>query len=294
MGFEQRFRKKNAKLATSSVRTYLANIRRLARALGHDSIPEKGKWLKDKKVIAWLKKQTLNTKKLLSAAGVKAAQLYGEEVSALVLIMEQSSRKYDAERSKQKKTKREKILMPKGGYSSIHKAAAKLRDALPKEAKSNKQLMQLQDAWLLSFFAKHTPRLINDVQVGKGHPNRIEKVGKGYKITLTKHKTAKSIGPSTIKLDKSLNEITTRLLEARKRLVKHNYLLSASRGGIMSKSQLSQRLTKITSETLGRGFSTQILRVLKATSSSADMKKVREYLSEMGHSLAQEKKYVAK
>ena len=62
----------------------------------------------------------------------------------------------------------------------------------------------------------------------------------------------------------------------------------------MSKSALSQRLTKITGKTLGRGFSSQILRVLKATSQDAEMKKVREYLNEMGHGLAMEKKYVAK
>ena len=62
----------------------------------------------------------------------------------------------------------------------------------------------------------------------------------------------------------------------------------------MTKSALSKRLTAITSKALGRGFSTQILRVLKASSNAKDMKKVREYLAEMGHSLAQENKYVAK
>ncbi len=71
MAFETNFRKKNKQIAASSVRTYLANIRRLARALGHDSIPEKGPWLK--KAPAWLNNQNLNTKKILSAAGVKAA-----------------------------------------------------------------------------------------------------------------------------------------------------------------------------------------------------------------------------
>lgn len=91
--------------------------------------------------------------------------------------------------------------------------------------------MMLQDAWLLSFFAKHTPRLINDVSILKGAVNRIEKEGKHFKITLGKHKTSKSMGASVIKLDKSLNEITARLIEAGKRLTKHDNLLSAARGG---------------------------------------------------------------
>ena len=102
------------------------------------------------------------------------------------------------------------------------------------------------------------------------------------------------MGDSVINLDKSLSELTGRLIEAGTRLTKSKRLLSAPRGGALSKANLSRRLTKITSKTLGRGFSTQIIRVLKATSQDPEMKKVREILSEMGHSLKQQQKYVAK
>ena len=132
---------------------------------------------------------------------------------------------------------------------------------------------------------------MNEISKGK---NRIQAAGKGFKIVLGDHKTVKTAGVRTIKLDKSLNEITHRLLKSRNPKVDHNYLLVAPRGGKFSKSGLSQRITKITGKSLGRGFSSQILRVLKATSQDPTMKKVREYLAEMGHSLAQEKKYVAK
>ena len=77
MAFETKFRNQNKKIAASSVTTYLANIRRLARALGHDKVPEGGAWLS--KVPAWLRKQNLNTRKILGAAAVKAAQTYGRK-----------------------------------------------------------------------------------------------------------------------------------------------------------------------------------------------------------------------
>lgn len=293
MTFETKFRKKNKGIAASSVKTYLANIRRLAKAMGFDKIPETGSWIKTKKLLTWLRKQNLNTKKILSSAGVKAAQTYGEGHAGLGKIMKESSEKYETERGKQKKTKREKVLMPDGGYAAVGKAAAKLRAQLPAKVKTMRDYMQLQDAWLLSFFGKHTPRLIESVLIGKG-TNRIQSAGKGWKITLGEHKTSKSRGASVIKLDKSLNEITSRLIKARLPQIKHNFLLSAARGGKMSKSGLSQRLTKITAKALGRGFNSQILRVLKATSQSGIMKKVKEYLDEMGHGLSQERKYVAK
>ena len=290
MAFETNFRKKNKQIAASSVRTYLANIRRLARALGHDTIPESSAWLK--KAPAWLNKQTLNIKKILSAAGVKAAQTYGTTHEALSKIVKKAGEEYDAFRKKGKKTKREAALMPKDGYKSVAKAAARLRADLPKTTKTLRDYMRVQDAWLLSFFAKHTPRLINDVLIGKGK-NKLVQKGKTFTLVLGQHKTSKTMGTSKIKLDKSLYELTNRMIKGRPPVVDHNYLLVAPRGGKMSKSQLSARLRKITGKALGRGFSTQILRVLKATDKSAEMKKVRQYLAEMGHSLTQEAKYVA-
>ena len=293
MSFEAKFKKKNKGIAASSVKTYLANIKRLAKAMGHEKIPDSGAWVKSKKLLSWLRKQNLNTKKILSAAGVKAAQTYGEGHAGVSKIMEESTKKYEAERGKQKKTKREAILMPKTGYAAVGKAAAKLRAQVPPKIRNMRDYMILQDAWLLSFFAKHTPRLIESVAIGKGK-NRIQSLGKGWKITLGQHKTAKSQGKSIIKLDKSLNEITSRLIKSRLPQIKHNFLLSAARGGKMSKSALSQRLTKVTGKALGRGFSSQILRVLKATSQDATMKKVRQYLNEMGHGIKEERRYVAK
>ena len=291
MAFEAKFRKKNAKIAATSVKTYLANIRRLARALGHDEVPVGGAWLG--KAPAWLRKQKLNVRKILAAAAVKAAQVYGRKHEVLSKIMKKASEEYDAVRSKGKKTKREAALMPEGGWAAVAKAATKMRGELPSSIDGMKAYMLLQDAWLLSFYAKHTPRLIHSVQIGRGQ-NKITKRGSAYTIRLEAHKTAKSAGPVSIKLHKSLWPITQRLIKSRPPDIRHHYLLSAPRGGKLSASQLSTRLRKITSKEIGRGFGAQILRVLRATENSKEMEKVRQYLQEMGHGLKQEKKYVAK
>ena len=65
--------------------------------------------------------------------------------------------------------------MPKGGYAEVKRGAAKLRAQLPKDIKNLRDLMRVQDAWLLSFFSLHAPRLINDVTVGSGGTNTITK-----------------------------------------------------------------------------------------------------------------------
>ena len=292
---EAAFKRKNkGKIAPSSARTYWANIRRLYKLSGGEGeLPKTHAWLKKSPLIAKVRKEKLNTQKLLGAAAVKIAQVYGVEVPNWSKLMESASTNYDKERNKGKATVREKTLMPKGGFEAVRKAAAKLRNQLPAKTESLRDLMQVQDAWLLSFYSKHTPRLIYDVEIGRG-ANKIVPAGKGFRIVLGRHKTSKSMGPSVIKLDKSLAPLTKRMIENSKRLTKHNRLLSAPRGGVMTQSGLSRRLSKITSKALGRGFGTQILRVLRANSQSTDMKKVREYLNEMGHSLNQEKKYVAK
>ena len=150
MAFETEFRKKNKNIAKSSVRTYLANIRRLAKALKHEGIPEKGMWLKQ--APAYLRKQPLNTRKLLSVAAIKASQVYGIKHDVISNIVKKASDDYEAERSKGKKTVRDKALMPKNGYAAIAKAAAILREKVPETVGNMKDYMKLQDAWLLSFF----------------------------------------------------------------------------------------------------------------------------------------------
>jgi integrase len=292
---EAKFKAHNkGKIAASSARTYWANIRRLYKLGGNEGeIPKGAAWLKKASLIKKVRSERLNTQKLLSAAAVKMGQVYGVELANWSKLMEKASNNYDKERNKGKATTRERTLMPKGGFEAVRKAAAKLRNQLPAKTENLRDLMQVQDAWLLSFYAKHTPRLIYDVELSKKAENRLVPAGKGFRLILGKHKTSKSMGATTIKLDKSLVPLTGRLIEDSK-LTKHNRLLSAPRGGVMTQSALSRRLSKITSKALGRGFGTQILRVLRANSQSVDMKKVREYLNEMGHSLAQEKKYVAK
>ena len=86
--FVQRFRKKNSKLADSSVRTYLANIKRLAKMAGtKTTFPETGSWLSKKGLQTKLRALPLNARKILAAAGVKASQTYNVTVPAFVTLM---------------------------------------------------------------------------------------------------------------------------------------------------------------------------------------------------------------
>jgi len=294
MGFAQKFKSKNKGIAASSIATYVANIKRLARLAEKKEVPATSAWLKTAKLFEKVQKQSLNTQKLLGAAAVKAAQFYGVKHGKWSKLLKDAGLKYEAGRKKQKKTKREAALMPKGGYAKIEAVAKRMRASLPKNTETRKDYNKLQDAWLLSFYGAHTPRLIADVSVRKGAKNHIKKVRGGYRVVLGEHKTSKSHGATTIQLDKRLNEITGRLLKTRPKFVKHEFLLCGAKGGILSRPGLTKMLKRITGAQFGRSFSTQIFRVLKASSRDSEMKKVRTYLNEMGHSLKQDKLYVAK
>ena len=66
MGFVDRFRKKNTKLAAGSVRTYLSTIKRLGRlAKTKADYPETGQWLSQKGLLAKVKALPLNARKIL-------------------------------------------------------------------------------------------------------------------------------------------------------------------------------------------------------------------------------------
>lgn len=293
MTFETRFRKANKEIRKSSVDTYLRNIKRIAKLAGLDKIPDHPRWL-TKGVLSKIKKDKLNTRKILSAAAVKVFRVYDKEPGQWSSLMKKSTDEYNRLREDRKKTTREKALWPEGGFPSVWKAAQKMGRGVDMAPTTLRGLRKLQDVWLLSFYATHTPRLIETVMLSSKSPNRLVRKGKGWEMVLEQHKTSGSMGTSRIKLDKRLNVLTTSFVASLKRMSKP-FLLVNARGGQLSKSGLSKRLVVITRDAgLKAGFSAQILRVLKSTANRDTIMKAQKLESEMGHGKRESRRYAKK
>ena len=298
MSFREKLKKSSPKITDSSVRTYYFNIKRLAKLTGRESIPDKGsRWLFGKRLIKAVSGLPLNARKMLSAAAVKAARAYKVKPRAWTELMNSASKEYSENRDKRVKSKREEMLWPKNGYKSILEAAKTLEKKLPvKDAKDYTfaDLRQLQAVWLLYFYGTHTPRLIETVRIdGKG-PNQLVKTSKGFVMTLRDYKTAKSRGPSKIRLDRSINKVTAHFIAATRRLTDHGFLLSNARRSPISKAGLSNLLRRTTAKAGLKGISVQLIRVLKSTENRDLIEKMRELESEMGHGSKQSLQYSKK
>lgn len=293
MGFAERFRKANKNIAASSTKVYLSNILRLARLGDLTSIPDHPRWL-NKKILGKLKKQNLNTKKILATAAVKVFRLFDKEPGEWAKVMYRSTREYNEFREKREKTPREKAAWPKGGYPALWKAALLEMRKVNRKPTTLKGLRELQDVWVLAFYASHTPRLIDSVRIDGSGPNVLKKRGKtGWTLVLGKHKTSKHLGASVIRLDNRLNEITTDFVTAL-RTFKKPFLLVNAKGNEMSNASLSKRLLKITLKAGLAGFSAQIMRVLKSTEHKKTIDKAEELQQEMGHGQRESRRYAKK
>ena len=80
MTFFEKLKKSKEKLKSSSVETYLRNIKRLRKV--HHTLPippAEHKWLVEAKLFSWYDKQPLNIRRHMSTAATVALQVYKKE-----------------------------------------------------------------------------------------------------------------------------------------------------------------------------------------------------------------------
>ena len=101
----------------SSVKTYWANIKSLARLSGRDDVPFGGSWLSDK-LLKRVLSEPINRSKRFTTAGVKAAQMYRVKKPKWITAMSETTDKYATQRQSGKRTKREAENWPEGGQGT--------------------------------------------------------------------------------------------------------------------------------------------------------------------------------
>ncbi len=103
---EELLRKSCPNCTTSSIKTYAANIKGLAKVAGLGAVPTNAKWLTGK-LLATIKERPLNQYKRLAITGVKALGAYGKKDQKWHDAMNDATAKYAKKRDSQQRTDRE-------------------------------------------------------------------------------------------------------------------------------------------------------------------------------------------
>jgi hypothetical protein len=303
--FYDKLHKTSKQLSVQSLYVYLRNISRL-RGLLHDTedLPESGKWLLDKKLLAKFDALDLNKRRLMSVAAVKGLKAYGLTSEEWNDRLARASDAYDKQRKKRHITQKESGKWPKDGFKSLRTAAKDekllIKKVLKKPEKTQKDLIKIQN-WIILFLYSFHPMRLDFADLNLEKPVKDKKENflfkvprKGWVLTLRKYKTAKFRGETEIKVARAPSRALSLFVPLVKSLTTHGKFLTNSTGGSLSRNGLSKLLTKLTKKHLGVGFSASLIRVLFSTANVKTIEDASKISNEMMHNLEQTLAYTRK
>ena len=295
----------------SSIRTYWANIRALARLAGQDGVPSKSSWLNAKLLAAVLAEPVGRSKRFLTA-GVKAAQMYRIKKDKWLQAMSEVTEKYANQRKTGKRTAREAANWPEGGYKALSRLAKDLYSEVGflanRQRWNTRDLYHYQRYLIVLFYSLHALRGdLADVRIkAPWSTNWLRKTGSSYTLQIGRHKTSRAHGAIDIKIGGELNRGSAGpqaqlrkaldvFLPHVRSLTNHGFLLSTLRGANKLKRQDMLRLIRnVTKDRLGKNIGVQIIRVLKVSDSAAEIDKAVALQKELGHSALMQQKYISR
>ena len=305
MTFEKKLREMKKNLKSSSVDTYLRNIKRLRKVFHELPIPLKAHgWLKEDRLFTWIDKQPLNIRRHLSTAGQIAITVYGKEDKRWQDRQKKSMKEFDEDRRQRQMTTKQKSKMPAKGFAAIRGVIKTMKQEIkhilskPGDDWSKSDLLRVQDVIILSLYVDHPLRLdYASLTLGKNEKNCIYKnmkKPKGWHVQLTDFKTDKTMGKQVFKPNVANQRLLNKFVPVVKRIADHGNLLSNKKGEKMSKQSLSKRLTYLTKHRIGKGFSVQLLRILYAMEHRKILESAKEVSKKLLHSQEQSLQYAKK
>jgi len=305
MTFGDKLREKKSHLKSSSVDTYLRNIRRLRKVKGSLPIPDTDhKWVISKSLIEWNDKQPLNIRRHMSTAALVALGIYGKKSEAWKDRQRSSMKEFDTDRKERKMTTKQKSKIPAKGFDALKSVVSNMKRELrhiliksPKEW-SFKDLLRVQELVIISLYYDHPLRLdYAGLRTKKIDGNSIYKNIKkprGWHINLKEYKTAKTMGTKVFKPSAGNQRLLNKFIPAVESLTDHGYLLSNQSKLKMSKQVLSKKLMSITKKRIGKNFSTQLIRILYAMKHRDLLESAKEVSEKLMHSTEQSLQYAKK
>ena len=284
----------------SSIKTYWANIKALAKVAGREEIPSGAAWLSDA-LLKRVEAMPLNRFKRFTTAGVKAAQMYGTKRPKWSKAMSTATDRYAKIRESGKRTKRESDNWPEGGYKALENLAKTLRSELEhlqrKKKWNTRDLYHFQRYLIVAFYSRFALRGdLADVRIKKPlGANYLLKKGSSYELHVGEHKTSWAHGAIKLKIDGELAEALKTFLPQVNRLTNHGFLLSTLRtGNRMQRQDMLKLIRNITRERLGKNIGVQLIRVLKVSASQKEIDKAAQLQAELGHSSTMQRKYISR
>ena len=296
-------KKKNIK--STSVDTYLRNIRRLRKVKHALPIPESDhKWLLDKSLLAWFDKQTLNIRRHLGTAAQVSLDVYGKKSAEWKKRSTEAMQEFDADRRKRVLTSKQKSSMPSKGFDALKRVISTMRRELkhivdqPAKEWSFKDLLRVQELVILSLYYDYPLRLdYATLETKKTEGNCIyknKKKPRGWHIQLMEYKTVKTLGKKTFKPNSSNQRLLNKFIPAAELLTDHGFLLSNQSKHKMSKQVLSKKLMTLTKRKIGKSFSTQLIRILYAMKNRGVLESAKAVSDKLLHSQEQSLQYAKK
>jgi len=305
MTFGAKLIQKKKAIKSSSVDTYLRNIRRLRKVKGKLPIPESDhKWVVSKSLLEWYDKQPLNIRRHMSTAAQVALDVYGKKSEAWKTRQSDSMKEFDKDRRERKLTQKMKDKIPAKGFDVLKGVIStmkkELRHILVKPPKdwSFQDLTRVQELVILSLYYNFPLRLdYATLETKKTDGNCIYKNTKkprGWHIQLKEYKTSKTMGTKVFKPNVSNQRLLNKFVPATELLTDHGYLLSNQSKQKMSKQVLSKKLHALTKRRIGKTFSTQLLRILYAMKNRGILESAKEVSEKLMHSTEQSLQYAKK
>jgi len=305
MLFVEKLREKKKSIKSSSVDTYLRNIRRLRKVKGKLPVPTSDhRWVVSKALLEWHDKQPLNIRRHMATAAQVALDVYGKKSDAWKKRQTESMKEFDKDRRERKMTQKMKDKLPAKGFDVLKGVIAtmkkELRHILIKSSKnwSFHDLLRVQELLILSLYYDFPLRLdYATLETKKIDGNCIYKNTKkprGWHIQLKEYKTSKTMGTKVFKPNISNQRLLNKFVPAVEHLTDHGYLLSNNSKQRMSKQVLSKKLMAITKRRIGKNFSVQLIRILYAMKNRDVLESAKQVSEKMLHSQEQSLQYAKK
>jgi hypothetical protein len=285
----------------SSLQTYFYNIKALAKLAGHDEPPNNHRWI-NSALLKKIRALPLMKFKNMTIAGNKALAAYDKKNEEWGKAMQESTLKYNKERDKQKRTKREEANWPKEGYRALAKLANELYkdvehiyDKAPAKV-SYPELWQMMRHFVILFYSRHALRGdLADVRIKRGGSNYLEKKGKKWHMHIGSHKTVRAHGPIELDLEAAVGKQLDKYLIYVRAKTKHGYLLSTKRyGNKQTRKDMMQMIRNTTKQYLGLNIGIQMIRVLKTTDHFKSIDESAKLRGELAHGPGMQWKYVSR
>ena len=285
----------------STIRTYTFNVRALAKLAGHDKVPMHSRWL-DVQLLKKIRQLPVNQFKKHVIAGAKALRAYGKSSKTWAEGVREAERRYQKDRSKQKRIPREEGNWPEGGYGAIHKLAETLHDEVSYILKkapaaiTNVQLYKLMQWFVILFYSKHALRGdLAECSIKKRGQNYIYEKDNSWHVHIGQHKTVKHVGAIDFELDPAVQKGLRQYLPYLRAKTSHGFLLSTKVTAVkLSRRDMLKMIRNLTEERLGKRIGVQLVRVLRTTASEEAINKAAQLRTELGHGAKTQLQYISK